>query len=204
MTEEQASSSTEMAFADPSRSFTGHNAYYFNCDVVGHRPSYFVCLHKLKRREQGPLPDPHTACCAAIGSNQCDAKHMREKELLEGRSIFFVQRRQLEEMLPDRPRAPIAVSRPRPAPYVPPTFTAPRPVKVDPPVAKPTSAALDFASIVNELTAEPKRAETPPVPPKAAATAPTPSEPEKPLSDSPSLLEVARRLKKARESLTTD
>lgn len=203
-------SETSSVFALPERSFTGDNAYYFDCEVVGHRPSYFVCLHKLKRREKSPLPEPHQACCEAIGKRQCQALHMREKELLEGRSIYFEQRKRFEDMIPDRPKAPIVASKPRTLPYIPKHEMPPAP----PPVVKrpePTKemGGLDFASLVTELASQKEEValgltEKPVEPPKSVA-APQPSlKPENPPKATESLLEMARRLKEARKSITTE
>lgn len=202
-------SKTSSVFALPERSFTGDNAYYFDCEVVGHRPSYFVCLHKLKRREQGPLPEPHQACCEAIGKRQCQAMHMREKELLEGRSIYFEQRKRFEDMIPDRPKAPIVASKPRTLPYIPKHEMPPAPTPV---VKRPgpvkEMGGLDFAELVTELASQkevaPALVEKPAEPPKPVA-APQPSpKPETPPKATESLLEMARRLKETRKSITTD
>lgn len=192
--------------ADPSRSFSGENAYYFDCEIIGHRPSYFVCLHKMKRREQGPLPEPHQACCAAMGNKQCTAVHMREKELLEGRSIYFVQRKRFEDMIPDRPKAPIVASKPRTLPYIPkhemPPAPPPMPIKRQ----EPQMQALDFASVVTELAKETaQEAPQKPVEPPKPVAAPQPlPKAENPPKATESLLEMARRLKEARKSLTTE
>ena len=202
MTEKATTSS------DPSRSFNGENAYYFDCDIIGHRPSYFVCLHKLKRREQGPLPDPHQSCCAAIGSRQCPAAHMREKELLEGRSIYFEQRKRFEDMTPDRPRAPIVAGKPRTLPYIPKHEMPEAPAPVKRVAAEPVSVGLDFATIVNELAAAPREVPVEPAQqpakPLKLAEVPHPSpKPENPPKATESLLEMARRLKESHKSLTT-
>lgn len=199
-------SDASSVFALPERSFTGDNAYYFDCEVVGHRPSYFVCLHKLKRREKGPLPEPHQACCEAIGKRQCQAMHMREKEILEGRSIYFEQRKRFEDMTPDRPMAPIVASKPRTLPYIPKHEMpeAPPPIKRK---EESSIKALDFADIVSELAAEKPAQEAPQKlvePPKPVA-APQPSPKlENPPKATESLFEMARRLKEARKSLTTE
>lgn len=192
--------------ADPSRSFSGENAYYFDCEIIGHRPSYFVCLHKMKRREQGPLPDPHQACCAAIGNRQCPATHMREKELLEARSIYFVQRKRFEDMIPDRPKAPVVASKPRTLPYIPKDEMplAPSPVLVK--RQDQGMQALDFASVVSSLAHAPAQ-EAPQKPVELSEPAATPQplpKAENPPKATESLLEMARRLKEARKSLTTE
>lgn len=198
-----------VVFIDPAKSFTGDNAYYFDCEIIGHRPSYFVCLHKMKRREQGPLPEPHGSCCVAITSKRCQAVHMREQELLEGRSIYYTPRKQFEDMLPDRPKAPVVASKPRNLPYIPkhemPEAPPPAPIKR----VEPKSQGLDFASLVSELASAtayepPEPAVKPAEPPKAVA-APQPSpKPQNPPKATESLLEMARRLKEARKSLTTE
>ena len=203
-------SDTSSVFALPERSFTGDNAYYFDCEVVGHRPSYFVCLHKLKRREKGPLPEPHQACCEAIGKRQCQAMHMREKEILEGRSIYFEQRKRFEDMTPDRPMAPIVASKPRTLPYIPKHEMPEAP----PPIVKrpePTKemGGLDFASLVAELASQKEEValrptEKPVEPPKPVATPQLSPKPENPPKAAESLLEMARRLKEARKSVTTE
>lgn len=199
----------------PERSFNGANAYYFECSVIGHRPSYFVCLHKNQVfAEKGALPEFAVECEKAIAAKRCVAAQMREEELLAGRSIYFAPR--IQWMKPSEVRhrehpLPSLASLTRNAPpRAPGTRTTP---SAAPKVPQQTVQNLDFAQVVTELAKTPVKevpaepANRPAVPPKevAAPVAPpaTKTAPA-PAKAGESLLELARRMKQAKSSLTTD
>lgn len=202
-------------FIGPEQSFTGDNAYHFDCAVVEHRPTYFVCLHKMKRMtEKGDLPEFYAMCEKAIAGKRCVAVQMRDEELLAGKALYFEARQEWvrtktavkEVALPSlsgvmirRDELPSTATRTAPA-------ATPKP-------PQQTIQNLDFAQVVTELAANPKqeapakppkrpveppKAVAAPVAPPATKTAPAPAKAGE------SLLELARRMKQAKSSITTE
>lgn len=75
----------------------GCNAFYLpGCEVVGHRPAYAACLKKIADRKEGRLITNLSECSAAIGKKECQAQRMRKEELVEGRALYFVNRKKLQ------------------------------------------------------------------------------------------------------------
>lgn len=80
----------------PSASAGGINAYYLSdCDVVGHRPSYCVCLNKIKAYERDRTLRG-LQCENEIRDKVCPAIKLREKEREAGVALFFVNRVKLQ------------------------------------------------------------------------------------------------------------
>lgn len=76
----------------PSASAQGNNAYYHRCEVVEQTTPYASCLSKIKQRKEGRLPSAYAPCSAAINQGRCIAVEMQQKEMLEGRAVFFINR----------------------------------------------------------------------------------------------------------------
>jgi len=80
----------------PSASAGGINAYYLSdCEVVGHRPSYCVCLNKIKAYERDRTLRG-LQCENEIRDKVCPAIKLREKEREAGVALFFVNRLKLQ------------------------------------------------------------------------------------------------------------
>lgn len=73
----------------------GNNAYYLTgCELVGHRPSYCVCLNKIKAYERDRTLRG-LQCESEIRDKVCPAIKMRDQELAAGKALFFVNRTKL-------------------------------------------------------------------------------------------------------------
>ncbi|MCL2874806.1 MAG: hypothetical protein FWF12_00630 [Betaproteobacteria bacterium] len=73
---------------------SGNNAYHIpGCEHVGHQPAYAACLKRVAERKNGRLAVQHAECSAAIGKKECCAAKMRKEELVEGRAIYFINRK---------------------------------------------------------------------------------------------------------------
>lgn len=85
------------------KSESPQNAFYLKgCNHVQQSPSYAACLSKIKQSKEGTLPTLFSACGAAISSTLCPAIDMRQRELAEGRAMFFVNRVKLNEFIAER------------------------------------------------------------------------------------------------------
>lgn len=74
----------------------GDNAFYLaSCMHVQHRPAYAACLCKIEDRKKGRL-EGMPECSAAIGRKDCPALPMRQEEILAGKAIYFVSRKELQ------------------------------------------------------------------------------------------------------------
>lgn len=188
------------------KSFTGDNRYHFHCDTVGHRPTYFVCLHKMKRfKEKGDLPECYAQCETAMRGGSCMAVHMREEEILSGKAIYFeAQKEWIKPAGKVKGHATASLLTPQTYIRKPSTPTASTPVTPPKPKAA-SSSSLDFATVVNELVKDQEKVvKEVPVEPPVAAQEPlkkisepvSPPEPETPPKAQESLLEMARRLKR--------
>jgi hypothetical protein len=104
---------TKHAFHDdtlypPDASMRGDNAHYLDyCEAGGHRPGYAVCLNKIKAVEERRLEGLLGGCEAAISGRSCPAFHLREKERLEGRALFYVSRPKLNEWIAEQNKQPV-------------------------------------------------------------------------------------------------
>lgn len=183
-------------------SASGENAYYLNnCEVVGHRPAYCVCLRKIEERKNGALATVYSDCSAAIGKKQCPAQRMRKEELAEGRAIYFINRRKVnafrqyeEEM--ERQRLSVT----------PPAKDKPRTERVSKPSQpEPTQHFLDvatgdYADAINRSLATQEKAEKLEKTKKSESAKPAPQKPAEQPKTAPaaqlkpgmSLLELAR------------
>lgn len=80
----------------PSASAGGINAYYLeDCEVVGHRPSYCVCLNKIKAYERDRTLRG-LQCESEIRDKTCPALKLRDKERDAGVALFFINRVKLQ------------------------------------------------------------------------------------------------------------
>lgn len=175
----------------------GINAYYIpGCEVVGHQPSYAACLKKVAERKNGRLPTHHADCLAAIGHKTCQAMRMRKEEVVEGRAIYFINRKKMQafhqyrsEMDQQRWAAMTfgkddkKPKRPAPAPAPVPTAEPPKPKHF---------LDMNTGSYADAINAALK-----PAAPEPAAPASKPVEQPKPTLAAPvkagmSLLEMAR------------
>lgn len=68
------------------------NAYYLTCDVHGQIRPYVACISIHERRKEELIQSLYASCMVAIERRKCPAVDMREKELLEGKAIFFTER----------------------------------------------------------------------------------------------------------------
>lgn len=70
---------------------TGRNAFYHQCEVVGHRPAYCICVgkvHAYNRGQRNFWPE----CITAMEYNQCGAVKMLAEEVAKGQAIHFINR----------------------------------------------------------------------------------------------------------------
>jgi len=75
------------------KSASGKNAYFHFCDIRGSKPSYAVCLHIIKAREEGRTQGEDFADCArACNRGECNAFKMRAEEIAAGRSLYYIER----------------------------------------------------------------------------------------------------------------
>jgi hypothetical protein len=74
----------------------GKNAFYHNCEVVGHSPAFCICVNKLNAYKRGQR-NFNPECIAAIEYNQCGAVKMLAAEVEKGQAIHFVNRTKLQE-----------------------------------------------------------------------------------------------------------
>lgn len=95
---------TEVAVIRPATfSASGKNAYYMDgCKVVGGRPAYAACISKIEARKSGKLGASWSDCSTAIGHKDCPAQEMRQRELLEGKAIYFIDRDELLAQIEER------------------------------------------------------------------------------------------------------
>lgn len=74
-------------------SMSGRNSVYQFCEYRQQQVSYAVCLHTLKRIEDGTIPrDQFTECQRAYTHDTCPAKKMRAQEVAAGHALFFIPR----------------------------------------------------------------------------------------------------------------
>jgi hypothetical protein len=68
------------------------NAYYHHCEYVGCARAYAACLHMIRTRESGKLPAMFSDCDNAIKRGNCQAVPMRDRELTQGKALYFIPR----------------------------------------------------------------------------------------------------------------
>lgn len=84
---------------------SGRNAFYIaDCDVVGHRPPYAACLHRISLNARKELKD-NEDCVRAIQQGTCRALALRREEIKAGHAIHFINRDKLNEWNNERDRA---------------------------------------------------------------------------------------------------
>lgn len=84
----------EMIFP-PEQSMNGRNAFYQFCDARQQQVSYAVCLHTVKKIEDGTMPsDQFTECQRGYCHNRCAAKVMKKEEAEAGQALYFIPRRE--------------------------------------------------------------------------------------------------------------
>lgn len=77
----------------PEKSMSGRNSIYQFCDERQQQVSYAVCLHTLKKIEDGTMPkDQFVECQRAYTHDNCPAKKMRAQEIDAGQALFFIER----------------------------------------------------------------------------------------------------------------
>lgn len=153
----------------PEKSMGGTNAYSVHCEIVGWRPGYCICLHKIAAVERDGSVPGFESCEKAILNKTCPSLAMREEERKAGKALHYVdrdllqaemQRRykvQLSALQPARPapkprfnQAPLTSTKPAPAP-------APATAKISS-VAKPEidlmSGTGDYADAINAAIKE--------------------------------------------------
>lgn len=95
----------------PEMSLGANNAYFDYCDIVGWRPSYSVCLHKIAVfQANGKLPS-FEACQKAISSKTCPSLKKKAEEHDAGKALYFLDRDLLQMEMIERYGA-TPVSRP--------------------------------------------------------------------------------------------
>lgn len=87
---------------EPEQSMSGNNTYSRHCEVVGWRPGYCVCLHKLNAYERDGSLKMYPECETGIRNKECQAIGMREMERAAGKSLFYVDRSLLREEMDKR------------------------------------------------------------------------------------------------------
>jgi hypothetical protein len=207
---------TKHAFKDdtlypPEASARGDNAHYLDyCDAGGHRPGYAVCLNKIRAQEEGRLVGQLGGCEGAIGLRQCPAFHMRDKERLEGRALYYVSRSKLNEHIAELNRLPVRstfLDELKEASNASRTKVAKRTEPVKPaPAQAPIVASMEggYAAAINAAIAE--TAAPVEKKPEPVAFVATIGEPLKPTGSAPtikprpgeSMLEFAKRMREAR------
>lgn len=68
------------------------NAYVVNCSAVQQSLNYAACLNRIATLDKGDGPSDWSGCERACNSGRCAAKHMRQEEILAGKSIYFTAR----------------------------------------------------------------------------------------------------------------
>ncbi|MEG2989813.1 MAG: hypothetical protein RR818_00585 [Citrobacter sp.] len=77
----------------PEKSMSGRNSVYQFCDARQQQVSYAVCLHTIKKIEDGTMPkDQFIECQRGYTHNNCPAKKMRKQEIAAGQALFFIER----------------------------------------------------------------------------------------------------------------
>jgi hypothetical protein len=110
---ERAMPDTKHVFKDdtlypPEASARGDNAHYLDyCEAGGHRPGYAVCLNKIRAVEERRLEGLLGGCETAITGRTCPAFHLRDKERLEGRALYYISRSRLNEHIAELNRQPV-------------------------------------------------------------------------------------------------
>jgi hypothetical protein len=194
----------------PSASLGGNNAYYLDyCESGGCKPGYAVCLHKVKAVQEGRLHAELGSCTTRIQSRTCPAMGLRDKELLEGRALYFIDRQKQLAWWNEQVKLPVT------SPFLDElkeaskaTRKAAATKKAGPAPAAPTYAPVvdaggGYAAAINAamqetqpapVAAKPTEPPKPVEPPKAQPIA-TPS-----LKPAPgeSMLEFAKRMREAR------
>lgn len=76
-----------------SASKGANNGLYIQCERMGFRRKYFVCLHTIDSYERGEAkPQSQVEDCGrAVDCGQCEAKKMHKEELAAGEAIHFKQ-----------------------------------------------------------------------------------------------------------------
>lgn len=83
-------------------SATNANAHYHWCKGNQQQRSYYSCIHLMEAIKKGRLDElveDKSSCAYHYKVGACSAKPMREKEIEEGRSIYFQSKRQIEEKI---------------------------------------------------------------------------------------------------------
>jgi hypothetical protein len=156
-------------------SMRGDNAHYLDyCESGGMRPGYAVCLNKIKAVEENRMSGMLGACEAAIQQRTCAAFHMRDKERLEGRALFYINRNKLNAHIAELNKLPIQsefLNELKAAQSKTPT----KPASIAKPVtnptipAKPIVGAFSYADAINAAISE--AASQPPAPVEEFVTA---------------------------------
>lgn len=215
---------TDDTIYPPSKSMAGTNAYYMDyCTTGEQRPGYAVCLHKIKAFEEGRMRDQLGACAGAIQWKTCPAMGLRDKEALEGRALFYLDREKLREWHTAQMKMPVtsgfldelkAAGKPardaREAARVtareaagknPPWSTTPL-TKPAPKPAPIIGSTDGYAAAINAALKETAALAPAPAP---KAVAPQPAAPVKPVSLKPApgetMLEFAKRMRAERAAV---
>lgn len=76
----------------------GCNAYYCEfCPHVGNRPSYAACLNRIDKVNADQLAGVDSVCVVAIQRGYCEALEMREREMHEGKALYFIDRAEIQK-----------------------------------------------------------------------------------------------------------
>jgi hypothetical protein len=103
----------------PQQSAAGTNTYTVQCAVVGWRPGYAVCAHKIMAYERDRGLKSYPDCERGIRNKECPAIAMRAEEAAAGKALYYVDRVLLREEMDkhlDEMQARMSPSRPRTKP----------------------------------------------------------------------------------------
>lgn len=76
---------------------SGSNAFYCEyCPCTGKRPNYAACLNRIEAVNIDSTAGVDHTCVVAIQRGHCEALEMREKEVMEGRALFYIDRAELK------------------------------------------------------------------------------------------------------------
>jgi len=159
-----------------SMSAGGDNSFHINCKDLEQQKSYAACIHIEKLSKTDPDSLLYQDCFNAINRRSCEALKMRTEEKEAGCSLYYKKRRGVDvghSKLKDDPSYAIGWNKAGgKLPALPQKQLGQKPSELATkrkPKAEAASTGIDFADVVNVMTAE---AKAPPAPKTQTKTIP--------------------------------
>lgn len=91
--------SDSLAIIPITASAGGNNRYIVECRSQQQSMNYAACLNRLRQIDEKTAPSDWAPCDASRRNGTCAAAAMRATEVLEGRSVYFVAREAISNVV---------------------------------------------------------------------------------------------------------